>query len=76
MKIRHLNTDDWATSANLDTRNSDQAKTLRTKSETRMTTSIQFIRPKTLRKNHHVMILVIRVAISLFPALINVLVLP
>ena len=38
--VWRLNTEDWATSANLSTRNSDQAKNLRTKLETRTTTFI------------------------------------
>ena len=36
-KVRRLNTEDWATSANLFARNSGQAKNLRTKLETRTT---------------------------------------
>ena len=38
--VRRLNTEDWATSANFSTRNSDQAKNLRTKLENRTTTLI------------------------------------
>ena len=39
--VRRLNTEDWYTSANLSTRNSDQAKNIRTKLETRTSTLIQ-----------------------------------
>ena len=47
--VRRLNTEDWATSANLSTRNSDQAKNLRTKLETRTTTSVHL-------HNHYIVI--------------------
>ena len=46
-KVRRLNTEDWATSANLSTRNSDQAKNPRTKLETRTTTLIHKKQPFT-----------------------------
>ena len=39
--VQRLNTEDWATSANLSTRNSDQAKNFRAKLENRMKILIQ-----------------------------------
>ena len=47
--VRYLNTEEWATSANLSTRNSDQAKNLRTKLNTRQTI---FIHGVVMRGGH------------------------